>query len=90
MSWKAHHVYKRWLNLCINDAYREVKYSIEWLIQLPEIIRRRFSLISFITYTTRVSRSHALSIVKALKTGGYLEMYDGHIIEILRPLPERY
>lgn len=90
ISCKNFHLYSRWFSLCTSDAYHEVKYAIEWLIKLPEKIREKFSLISFITYISRVSRSHALSIIKALKIGGYIEMYDGHLIKILHRLPDRY
>lgn len=89
-SWRSNHLCNRWLSLCTNDAYHEVKYAIEWLMQLPEEVRKQLSLIGFIINTSRVSRSHALSIIKALKTGNYIEIRCGCITKILKALPERY
>ena len=73
------------------NAYREVKMAIEWLYALPVEIKRNYSAISFILETTTVSRSHALSILKSLRQGGYIVISgSGHLIKIEKKLPLSY
>ncbi|MFJ7315474.1 helix-turn-helix domain-containing protein [Pseudomonas sp. NPDC098747] len=90
ISWRFNYFYRRWLHLCLNDSYREVRYSLEWLASTPTKIRMAISAIYFVTNTSKVSRSHALSIIKALRIGGYVEMKEGYLIRLLKALPERY
>lgn len=90
LSWRSNFLHKRLLRLCLNDSYQEVKYSLEWLAKTPAKVRAAVSAIYFITHTSKVSRSHALSIIKALKAGEYIEIKEGHLVRLLKALPERY
>ncbi|WP_223518933.1 helix-turn-helix domain-containing protein [Pseudomonas sp. GL-B-19] len=90
MTWNTSNLSSKWLNQCLGDSYAEVKSALEWMNELPNSIREKFTAISFVTDTTGVSRSHALSIMKALKQGGYIEMEGGHLIKITKTLPEGY
>jgi hypothetical protein len=90
MTYNTSNLSNKWLNQCLGDSYAEVKSALEWMIILPESIREKFTAISFITDTTGVSRSHALSIMKSLKEGGYIETEGGHLVKITRKLPDGY
>ncbi|MCU1750251.1 helix-turn-helix domain-containing protein [Pseudomonas sp. 6D_7.1_Bac1] len=90
MTWSACDISNKWLMQCLGDSYTEVKSALEWMNALPEAIRSKFTAIAFITDTTGVSRSHALSIMKSLKQGGYIEMDGGHLINIIKKLPDGY
>ncbi len=90
MIWNTSNISSKWLNQCIGDSYTEVKSALEWMNALPDFIRASFTAIAFITDTTGVSRSHALSIMKSLKLGGYIEMEGGYLKKIIKTLPNGY
>ncbi len=90
MTWNTSNISRKWLAQCVNDGYAEVKSALEWVNQLPETVKIKCTAISFVTDTTGVSRSHALSIMKSLKQGGYIEMDGGYLVRIIRKLPEGY
>lgn len=84
MKLNASNISNKWLGQCMNDGYAEVKYALEWMDVLPETVKTKFTAISFITDTTGVSRSHALSIMKSLKQGGYIEVDGGYLVHIIK------
>ncbi|TPG63829.1 helix-turn-helix domain-containing protein [Pseudomonas arsenicoxydans] len=90
MTWNTSYLSNKWLNQCLGDSYAEVKSALEWMDVLPDSIREQFTAISFVTDTTGVSRSHAMSIMKSLKQGSYIEMEGGHLIKIMKKLPDGY
>ncbi|MBK5416166.1 helix-turn-helix domain-containing protein [Pseudomonas sp. TH31] len=87
MTRNTSNISNKWLNQCIGDSYTEVKSALEWMNALPDLIRAKYTAIAFITDTTGVSRSHALSIMKSLKQGGYIDMDSGHLIKIKKNSP---
>jgi len=90
MAWNTSNISRKWLAQCVNDGYAEVKSALEWVNDLSETVKAKCTAISFVTDTTGVSRSHALSIMKSLKQGGYIEMDGGYLVRITRKLPEGY
>jgi hypothetical protein len=90
LAWNSYNISNRWLDQCISDSYGSVKHSLEWMNKLPASVRSSVSVISFVSDTTRVSRSHALAIIKSLKQGGYIEMKEGHLARIIQKLPNHY
>lgn len=90
MKLNASNISNKWLGQCMNDGYAEVKYALEWMNVLPETVKTKFTAISFITDTTGVFRSHALSIMKSLKQGGYIEVDGGYLVHIIKKLPDGY
>jgi hypothetical protein len=90
LAWNSHHISNRWLDQCVSDSYGSVKHSLEWMNTLPASVRSSVSVISFVSDTTGVSRSHAQAIIKSLKQGGYIEMNEGHLARITQKLPNRY
>lgn len=90
LAWNAYNISNRWLDECISDSYGSVKHSLEWMNKLPTSVRSSVSVISFVSDTTGVSRSHALAIIKSLKQGGYIEMNEGHLARIVQKLPNHY
>ncbi|MDI2145885.1 helix-turn-helix domain-containing protein [Pseudomonas sp. ITA] len=90
LAWNSYDISSRWLDQCVSDSYGSVKHALEWMNKLPMSVRSSVSVISFVNETTGVSRSHALSIIKSLKQGGYIEMNEGHLVRIIQKLPSRY
>ncbi|MFJ2714859.1 helix-turn-helix domain-containing protein [Pseudomonas sp. NPDC087346] len=80
----------KWLFQCTSDSYQKIKASLEWINSLPCSIKSELTLIFLINATTGVSRSHALAIIKSLKEGDYIEVYQGCLVRILKKLPCSY
>ncbi|AJF74991.1 MULTISPECIES: helix-turn-helix domain-containing protein [Raoultella] len=48
------------------------------------------SLASFILKRTKMSRSHLFRVLAELKTGGYIKIENGVLVEIVNELPDKY
>lgn len=90
MKLNTNNISNKWLSQCLNDKYTHVKSALEQINEMPSSIKSKFSVISLITDTTGVSRSHALAIMKSLKAGKYIETDGGYFVRILKKLPVGY
>lgn len=89
-SFNSRTITNMWLDQCVNDSYRKIRFALERMIELPESIRLRLSAISYVMDTTGISRSHALSIMKSLKEGGYIDIDSGYLMGIAKKMPMAY
>lgn len=71
------------------SAYEIISIQLRLLMNEPLSLRNSVPAEKYIRSKTQLSRSGTMRILSALKTGGYIEMEDGILIEI-RHLPAKY
>lgn len=53
-------------------------------------LKERYTVIRFMQTFTRLSRSMILRVLSELKSGEFIELDNGKLVRICRPLPERF
>ncbi|QBC44058.1 helix-turn-helix domain-containing protein [Iodobacter fluviatilis] len=95
----AAHKYLTWVMSCLSvrmyilastDAYLKIKFTLEWLNYSPAIYKESITLIKFICDRTRLSKAHVHMVLKQLKEGGYIEVNNGYLIEIVKKIPDKF
>lgn len=70
-------------------SYEKVRYQLIDLASKDADIRAGVNVTEFIHERTLLSRSHILAILSELKTGGYIKIKKGNLVEITE-LPLKY
>lgn len=71
------------------DSYTSIRELLREYMEQPALLRHRMSTATFIRQRSGLSRSLILKVIAELRKGGYIEMFDGRLIEI-KNLPERW
>ncbi|EGT4252623.1 hypothetical protein D8W73_00790 [Citrobacter amalonaticus] len=64
------------------SAYLMVRYQLYELMSKPLTLRSSITAENYIRSKTRLSRSSIMNTLSVLKTGGYISIEDGRLIEI--------
>lgn len=79
------------IELLVNrTAYEIVRGLLYEIEKLPYEIRIKTSIINYIKYRSNLSKTGIVSIISALRKGGYIEVCRGKMISISRKLPKKY
>ncbi|MFK3658907.1 helix-turn-helix domain-containing protein [Scandinavium sp. NPDC088450] len=70
-------------------VYEIICFKLVELMNEPELIRTNIAVERYIREKTHISRSSVMKILADLKTGGYIVLEEGRLLEI-RHLPSKY
>lgn len=70
-------------------VFQMVRYQLYELMSKPQGLRNAITAENYIRSKTRLSRSAIMNTLSALKTGGYISIEDGHLVEI-KHLPPQF
>ncbi|MRS90362.1 hypothetical protein GJV04_10005 [Enterobacteriaceae bacterium RIT714] len=77
------------LKMIAPTSYEKVRYQLIDLASKPVDVRAEINVTEFIHERTLLSRSHIMAILSELKTGGYIKIKKGNLVE-LTELPQKY
>ncbi|MDL4455019.1 helix-turn-helix domain-containing protein [Klebsiella michiganensis] len=89
LAYFVHQLTLRDNQLIAANAYTMVRHKLLELMSLPEAVRQKTNVQQFIHQRTRLSRSGIMKILADLRTGEYITIQQGRLIDI-RTLPTDY
>ena len=82
-------IYEHCAQISQMSAYDIIRFQLVELIQEPDAIRKTITAAAYIKSRTYLSRSGIMRILAELRTGGYITMQRGILLEI-NHLPRKY
>lgn len=70
------------IKLASPSVFEQVRYQLYELMSKPQTLRESITAENYIRSKTRLSRSSVMNTLSALKTGGYIRIESGHLIDI--------
>lgn len=89
LIYTASRVYEHCAQISQMSAYDIIRFQLVELMQEPETIRQNITAAAYIKSRTYLSRSGIMRILAELRTGKYITMERGVLIEI-NHLPRKY
>lgn len=89
LIYTASRVYEHCAQISQMSAYDIIRFQLVELMQEPEAVRKNITAAAYIKSRTYLSRSGIMRILAELRTGKYITMERGVLLEI-RHLPRKY
>lgn len=89
LIYTASRVYEHCAQISQMSAYDIIRFQLVELMQEPEVIRKNITAAAYIKSRTYLSRSGVMRILAELRTGKYITMERGVLIDI-HHLPRKY
>ncbi len=89
LIYTASRVYEHCAQISQMSAYDIIRFQLVELMQEPEAIRQNITAAAYIKSRTYLSRSGIMRILAELRTGKYITMERGVLIEV-NHLPRKY
>ncbi|HIE5379611.1 TPA: helix-turn-helix domain-containing protein, partial [Enterobacter hormaechei] len=89
LIYTASRVYEHCAQISQMSAYDIIRFQLVELMQEPEAIRQNITAAAYIKSRTYLSRSGIMRILAELRTGKYITMERGVLVEI-HHLPRKY
>lgn len=89
LIYTASRVYEHCAQISQMSAYDIIRFQLVELMQEPEVVRLNITAAAYIKSRTYLSRSGIMRILAELRTGKYITMERGVLIDI-RHLPRKY